>query len=142
MTGSLVVDTNVVVAGLITGTIDSPVRRLLDGMLVGTFRFLLSRDLLAEYRRVLLRSAILKRHRLTDDQVDAVLTVVAANAQIRDTIVGQALQAPDPGDDHQWRPLQAMPGLILVTGDRRLIEQPPHFASVVSPRTALALIKD
>ena len=48
MTRTFVVDTNVVVAGLITGASDSPVRRVLDGMLAGAFRFLLSPDLLAE----------------------------------------------------------------------------------------------
>ena len=142
MTGPLVIDTNVVVAGLVTGVVDSPARRLLDGMLAGTLRFLLSPDLLAEYRRVLLRPAILKRHGLTAGQVDAVLTVIAANAQVREAAVGQALQAPDPGDDHLWRLLWTLPDLTLVTGDRRLIEQPPPFASVVSPRSVLVLIED
>lgn len=56
-----VIDTNVVVAGLITRANDSPVRRLLDGLLAGTIPFVLSQDLLAEYRRVLLRPAIRKR---------------------------------------------------------------------------------
>lgn len=68
----LVIDTNVVVAGLITRASDSPVRHILDGMLTGAFPFALSQDLLAEYRRVLLRPAIRKLHGLSTDQVGVV----------------------------------------------------------------------
>ena len=141
MTGPLVIDTNVVVAGLIGSAADSPVRRVLDGMLAGTFRFVLSPDLLAEYRRVLLRPAILARHELSSDQVDVILTAIAANAQVRDPVARTAPGAPDRGDDHLWRLLHAMPGLTLVTGDRLMLEQPPQFASVVSPRAALDLLE-
>ena len=142
MTGPLVIDTNVVVAGLISSAAHSPVRRVLDGMLAGTFRFVLSPDLLAEYRRVLLRPAIRARHGLSSEQVDVVLTAIAANAQFRDPVARTVPGAPDRSDDHLWRLLHAMPGLTLVTGDRLLVEQPPQFASVVSPRAALALIVD
>ena len=141
MTEPLVIDTNVVVAGLIGSAADSPVRRVLDGMLAGTFRFVLSPDLLAEYRRVLLRPAILARHELSSDQVDVILTAIAANAQVRDPVARTAPGAPDRGDDHLWRLLHAMPGLTLVTGDRLLLEQPPQFASVVSPCAALDLLE-
>ena len=141
MTGPLVIDTNVVVAGLIGSAPDSPVRRVLDGMLAGTFRFVLSPDLLAEYRRVLLRPAIRARHGLSTDQVDIVLTAIAANAQVREPAARTVPGAPDRGDDHLWRLLQAMPGLTLVTGDRLLVEQPPQFASVVSPRAALDVLE-
>jgi len=53
-----VIDTNVVVSGLLTSLAASPTVRILDGMLVGAFRFLLSVELLAEYRAVLLRQKI------------------------------------------------------------------------------------
>ena len=132
-----VIDTNVVVAGLITRANDSPVRRLLDGLLVGTIPFVLSQDLLAEYRRVLLRPAIRKRHGLTTAQVDVVLAGIVMNARIRDPSGGQGPGAPDGGDDHLWQLLHAVPDATLVTGDRRLVEQPPDFASVISPRAAM-----
>ena len=141
MTGPLVIDTNVVVAGLLSSSADSPVRRLLDGMLSGAFRFLLSPELLAEYRRVLLRPAIQDRHRLSSSQVDAVLTEIAVNAQVRHVTPGRAVRAPDRGDDHLWQLLQAASGAVLVTGDRLLAERPPRRAAVVSPRAALALIE-
>ncbi len=132
-----VIDTNVVVAGLITRANDSPVRRLLDGLLAGTIPFVLSQDLLAEYRRVLLRAAIRKRHGLTTAQVDVVLAGIVMNARIRDPSGGQGPGAPDRGDDHLWQLLHAVPDATLVTGDRRLVEQPPDFASVISPRAAM-----
>ena len=132
-----VIDTNVVVAGLITRANDSPVRRLLDGLLAGTISFLLSQDLLAEYRRVLLRPAIRKRHGLTTAQVDVVLAAIVMNARIRDPSGGQGPGAPDRGDDHLWQLLHAVPDATLVTGDRRLVEQPPDSTSVISPRAAM-----
>ena len=135
MTVPVVVDTNVVVAGLISRPAESPVCRMLDGMLTGRLAFLLSVDLLDEYRRVLLRPAIENLHGLSADQVDAILTVIAANAIIREPISSQALQAPDRGDDHLWELLAAVPGAMLVIGDRVLLEQPPDFASVISHRT-------
>ena len=137
----LVIDTNVVVAGLLSRDGDSPVRRLLAGILAGAFPFLLSPDLLAEYRRVLLRPAIRTRHGLTAGEVDNVLTDIAANAQVRDPGDHGVPGAPDRGDDHLWRLLHAAPGATLVTGDRLLVEQPPRFASVVAPRTAIDVFK-
>lgn len=132
-----VIDTNVVVAGLITRANDSAVRRFLDGLLAGAIPFVLSQDLLAEYRRVLLRPAIRKRHGLTTAQVDVVLAGIVMNARIRDPSGGQGPDAPDRGDDRLWQLLHAVPDATLVTGDRRLVEQPPDFASVVSPRAAM-----
>ena len=52
---ALIVDTNVVIAGLLSSGKDSPVSRILDAMLDGRLLFLLSPALLAEYRQVLLR---------------------------------------------------------------------------------------
>ena len=139
MTRGFVIDTNVVVAGLITASGDSPVRRVLDGMLTGAFPFLLSPALLAEYRDVLLRSSIRERHGLTEREVDVVLGELALHGQMRDPS-GTAAGAPDRGDDHLWQLLHANPGGVLVTGDRRLIAQPPPSASVISPRAALDLL--
>lgn len=50
-----VVDTNVVVAGLITGNDQSPVALILAAMVSGTMLNLMSPALLDEYRAVLLR---------------------------------------------------------------------------------------
>src|ERR1700687_5813270 len=77
--GPAVIDTNVVVSGVLTRLAVSPTARILDAMLNGDFRFLLSIELLAEYREVLLRPKIRLRHRLSDADVEAILTEVAVN---------------------------------------------------------------
>ncbi len=72
-----VIDTNVIVSGLIGGERASPTAVILDAMLGGRFTYLFSLDLLADYREVLLRSAIRRRHGLSDAEVEVVLTEIA-----------------------------------------------------------------
>ena len=129
-----VVDTNVVVAGLISGAKSSPVTRVLDAMLSGSLIYLLSPALLAEYRSVLLRPKLTGRHRLTEAEVDAVLAELAANAIWREP-GGTAGRAPDPGDNHLWTLLGDYSGSTLITGDRLLLEAPPPAdSSVITPQ--------
>ena len=130
-----VVDTNVVAAGLITGSSDSPVAAVLDAMLAGTLIFLLSPALLGEYRSVLLRPKLARLHGLTENQIDQLLVELTANAIWREPTTGSP--APDRGDDHLWALLGAYPGSLLVTGDRLLLENPPEQSSVISPGTWL-----
>src|SRR5665647_3458840 len=68
-----IVDTNVVVGGLLSSETGSPTRRVLDTMLAGRLRFVGSLDLLTEYREVLLRPSIVACHGLTEAEVDEVL---------------------------------------------------------------------
>lgn len=131
-----VVDTNVVVAGLLTADADSPVRLILDGMLAGEIRCLLSSELLAEYRLVLRRPRIRERHRLSQEEIDRVLTEIVRYAAFREPVA--APPAPDRGDRHLWRLLAAVDDGLLVTGDRALLAQPPDFARVESPADFIA----
>ena len=62
MSPPVIVDTNVVVAGLLTARADSPVARVLDDMLATVFPFAISDALLAEYRTVLRRPSLRKAH--------------------------------------------------------------------------------
>ena len=126
------VDTNVVVAALITGSSDSPVASILDAMLSGSLLYLLSPDLLSEYRSVLLRPKLVELHRLTEAQVDQLLVELTANAIWREPTMSAT--APDRGDDHLWALLAAHSGGNLITGDRLLLENPPDGSSVISPR--------
>ena len=128
-----VVDTNVVVAGLITGSSHSPVRSILDAMLSGALVFLLSPALLDEYRSVLSRPKLVKLHGLTETQIDQLLVELTANAIWREPKPGSP--APDRGDDHLWALLSAYSGSILVTGDRLLLANPPKRSPVISPST-------
>jgi putative PIN family toxin of toxin-antitoxin system len=126
-----VVETNVVVSGLLTSGIDAPTSRILDSMLSGALRFALSVELLAEYRSVLLRKKIRSRHGLDEVQIDTILTAVTENA----VICEPADPPSDHGDVHLWALLAARSGTVLVTGDQALVDNPPDWASVVTPRT-------
>jgi putative PIN family toxin of toxin-antitoxin system len=127
----VVVDTNVLVAGLITANAQSPTARILDGMLRGEVLFLLSPALLAEYRGVLMRPKLVGLHGLTEAEVDRLLTEVTANAIWREPHVKSA--APDPGDNHLWALLDFEPAARLVTGDQLLLARPHAQARVIQP---------
>jgi putative PIN family toxin of toxin-antitoxin system len=131
----VVIDTNVVVAGLLTGDNQSPPARILNGMLNGRFIYLLSPDLLAEYRLVLLRPAIISRHGLSIEEVDDLLKDLAAAAVWREP--AKKCNAPDPGDNHLWALLNCHPKTALVTGDRLLLENPPPGSKILTPREFL-----
>jgi uncharacterized protein len=143
------VDTNVVVSGVLTAAADSPTARILEAMAAGTLHFILSDDLFAEYRAVLLRPAVVARHGLTEAEVDAVLEDIVANAGWREpaaaggptrgpAAVEAALpSAPPrpvvPGDEHVLALLEAEPQATLVTGDRRLREAVAALRPALTP---------
>jgi len=127
-----VIDTNVVVAGLLTGNTASPTAGILDGMCKGAFPFLLSTALLAEYREVLLRKKIRTLHALSEHDVDVLLTVLVANAIIREP--KPRTGAPDTKDDHLWSLVQSEANCVLVTGDHALMTSPPPRSTVLQPR--------
>lgn len=128
---AVIVDTTVVVAGLLTGDDASPVSRILGGMLAAAFPFVLSEALLAEYRTVLLRPRLCKLHGLSVAEVEILLTDIAQNAIVLEPAAGAA--APDPGDQLLWDLLAARTELRLVTGDKVLLQDPGIQPRVVSP---------
>ena len=127
-----IVDTNVIVSGSIGADPHSPPARILDAMLDGAFLYLMSDTLLEEYSSVLRRPGLVRLHGRTDDEIDRLLASLVANAMWREPAVRG--DAPDPGDDHLWALLASYPQGPLITGDRRLLENPPSGAFVVSPR--------
>ena len=133
MSPPVIVDTNVVVAGLLTARADSPVARVLDGMLAAVFPFAISDALLAEYRTVLRRPSLRKVHGLTSDELDIIL-VDLAQIGIMITPV-PAPRAPDPGDQHLWKLLAAREDLLLVTGDRKLQRDRSMGSRIIAPST-------
>lgn len=131
-----VIDTNVVVSGLIVGEHGSPPAVILDAMLGARFTYLLSLELLAEYREVLVRAAIRRRHGLTDAGVDVVLTELALNGTLRDPR-SSAEALPDAEDRHLWALLEDEGAAVLLTGDDALRKRAPEPARVLSPRQFL-----
>ena len=133
-----VVDTNVVVSGMITADPATPPARILDSMLDGRMLYLMSGALFAEYSEVLRRPGVARLHRQTDDEIDRLLMVLAANGMWRQP--ADAVHAPDSGDDHLWALLASWPDSRLVTGDKRLVDNPPRPGAVLTPREAASLI--
>ena len=132
-----VIDTNVVVSGVLTARSESPTARILDGMLAGRFRFVISVALLAESREVLLRPKISRRHRLSAVEVDVILTEIASSGVVCDV---EPLSADRrKGDDHLRQILAEEPSAILITGDKRLFDEPGE-GRVLSPRAFAELI--
>jgi putative PIN family toxin of toxin-antitoxin system len=134
-TSIFIIDTNVLVAGLITGERSSPTARILDAMLSGSLFFLLSGELLREYRGVLLRPRLFRLHALNEIEVDQLLGEITANAIYREALPDKDHASPDPRDAHLWALLASEPISILVTGDRLLIENPRPQSSIISPAT-------
>ena len=69
-----IIDTNVIVSGLIGADSNSPPARILDAMLDGDLLYLMSDDLLNEYSSVLRRPRLVRLHGRTDDGIDRLLT--------------------------------------------------------------------
>ena len=139
--GPAVIDTNVVVSGVLTRLAASPTARILDGMLAGRFRYLLSIELLAEYREVLLRPRIRRRHGLSEAEVDVLLTEIAANGIVLEP-ERSGRERRKRGDEHLWELLAAGDSAILVTGDQKLIDEPVGGAKVMSARDFADMLKE
>jgi putative PIN family toxin of toxin-antitoxin system len=127
-----IIDTNIVIAGLITSDTGSPPAQILDAMLNGGILYLMSEDLLKEYASVLRRPRLVRLHSLSDVEIDALLTELVANAIWHEPAAQS--NAPDPGDNHLWALLNSSPECLLVTGDLLLIDKPPRSGAVISAR--------
>ncbi len=126
-----IVDTNVVVAGLLSHEKSSPTAGILHGMMCGAFLYLLSPKLLGEYRSVCLRPKISARHGLSEEEIDVMLTEITVNAMWRDPV--NLSRVPDPGDNHLWNLLETESAAVLITGDTLLLDNPPSGRQVLSP---------
>ncbi len=127
-----VIDTNVIVAGLLTHQNESPVARILEGMLKGAFPFALSESLLAEYRAVLLRPKLCQLHKLSVSEIEMILTDLAQQAIVISPI--STVPAPDAGDQLLWELLAARSSLVLVTGDKLLLKSQNFAGRVITPQ--------
>jgi predicted nucleic acid-binding protein len=126
-----VVDTNVVVSGLVSRADGAPPQRILNAMLAAELGFALSVELLAEYRGVLLSPRIMALHGLGEAEIDEILQRLALEAVEVDigwaAETGAAHPVPiavpagvEPGDEHVARLALALPACVLITGDRAL----------------------
>ena len=137
MSSAVIVDTNVVVAGLPIERTDLPFAPILQGMLSAAFPFAVSASLLAEYREVLGRPALQKLHGLDGDALEAIVTNIARHAIVLEP-AAVSVPAPDPGDQLLWELLAARADLVLVTSDKLLLRDPGMRGRVITPQAFLA----
>ena len=133
-----VIDTNILVSALSTNQNGSPTCQIVDGMLRGGFPFLLSIDLLAEYRTVLLRQKIKKLHGLTEEEIDIIATEITATGMVRDPPTVR-IKGLDPGDQHVWDLVNFHPNTTLVTSDHALRKIALKHFSVLTPQEFVGL---
>jgi len=134
-----IIDTNILVSGIITHNPASSTCHIVDGMLRGSFSFLLSVELIKEYREVLLRPTIQRLHQLEETGIDNILEGITLNAILRDPVTTHHETAPDYNDQHLWNLLSCQKGSILITGDKLLLANPPASSRVISAQSFLAL---
>lgn len=127
-----VIDTNVVVAGVLTHNETSPVARILEAMLTAAFPYAVSQDLLTEYRTVLERPSLRRLHGLTADEIETLVVALAETAIVLSPAC--APSAPDPKDQFLWDLLAARADLILVTGDKPLFAVSLYVGRIITPR--------
>ncbi len=103
-------------------------------MEAGRFPFVLSLELLAEYHDVLNRPRLRERHGLTPEETERILVEITANAIVVEPARAPAdMTAPDPGDQHLWDLLHAVPAAVLVTGDAELLDSESAADRVLTP---------
>ena len=141
MSTFFIIDTNVIVAGLLTAHADSPVAHIIDGMLSAAFPFVVSEALLAEYRAVLVRPRLCKLHGLSEPEIDAILTDLARHAIVLTAVSTAAHRAPDAGDQFLWDLLATRTDLMLVTGDKLLLQDEAMQQRVILPQTFIAQLQ-
>ena len=139
MSTIFIIDTNVVVAGLLTAHADSPVARILDGMLCAAFPFVVSEALLAEYHAVLIRPKLCKLHGLSVSEIDAILIDMVRHAIVLTPAnTGTGSLSPDAGDQFLWDLLATRADLVLVTGDKLLLQDELMQPRIILPQTFVA----
>jgi putative PIN family toxin of toxin-antitoxin system len=140
MIGPVVVDTNVLVAGLLTKDASAPTARIVAGMLRRTFHYLLSAELLSEYRDVLLRPSIRRRHGLSRSEVDQILMRIAQHGMVRELALSP-VTPPHAGDEHLFALAATACGAKVVTGDRPLLGGSGTSRWTTSPAAFAALLR-
>lgn len=138
-----IIDTNVVVAGILTKPgVPSPPVQIVNAMLDEKIHFLLDLALIAEYRDVLLREKLRVLHGQRVADVDHFLERLALGATTVEPRANPTTSPPtDAHDRHLWCLLGAVDRAVVVTGDRRLSADLADYAVTSRQFVELALIR-
>ncbi len=134
----IVLDTNVVISAFLSPS--GPPAQIVDAWQRREFMVIVSQAVIAEYQRALEYDHIRKRHRMTNEQLDELIsgfhergTLVALDETIN--IVR------DPNDNHLIECAVAESATYNVSGDSHLLEVGEHRGIyIVTPRAFLAVM--
>jgi uncharacterized protein len=87
---------------------------------------------------VLVRPNLRKLHGLSVAEVESILTDLAQHAIVLNPPPSAAPPAPDPGDQLLWDLLAARADLLLVIGDKLLLQDVGMQGRVISPQEFVA----
>ncbi len=133
VTRDVILDANVIVSAQLVQHPLAPPFRLFVAALGGPIQNHVSPQLLDEYRGVLLRPSVARRHGLSPSEVHQVVEVVRRFA-IELSPPRSWVAAPDANDQHVWDMLAAYHELMLVTGDPPLLASHHFPGRILSPR--------
>ena len=127
---NVVLDTNVVVSGLVFGGVPGAI---LTAWTAGAFTLVVSPPVLDEYRRV--GRELAKGRAPLDAALDALMALVAVHATVIDAPPLPARVSADPDDDKFLAVAVAGAAGYVVSGDKHLLAVAGwHGISVLSPR--------
>lgn len=131
-----ILDTNVLVAALISPDKTRPPAVLFRRALMGTIPLLASQALLDEHGRTLQEPSLERHHRLSERGLGDLLGLLGSRSVLV-VPVSPARAAPDPKDAHLWALLEHDAASIRITGERALLDSDHFPCRVLTPRAAL-----
>ena len=138
----VVLDTNVFVSALLTRK--SPPAQILDAWKRGLFTLVVSPVLVEEILRVLRYPKIRNKYQITEEDVEALLSLLKQEAfWVQGSAAVEGAIPEDPDDEHILATALEGEADVIVSGDEHLL-QLHHFRHVpiMSPREFLAYLKD
>jgi putative PIN family toxin of toxin-antitoxin system len=136
----LVVDTNIIVSGLITS--GTPPAKILDGIHNKRITLLISDEVISEYLRVLEYPHIRKYKKITDETISR-LTALFINETERVEILNPITASPDPDDDKFLSLAVEGQADFIITGDKadRLSLKEISGIKIITARNAVEKFK-
>lgn len=129
----IILDTSVLVSGLLSRKRDTPTSRLVRHVLAGEVSVLASAALLEEYART--ASRVLEPT-MTREELRDICVLLAFTATRLEPPAARAV-CPDPKDRHLWALLEADLAAVLVTGEGALLLSSDFPGRVMRARDAL-----